>query len=115
MGEAIRESVRMHNFSAGPGELPGPVLEAAAEAVRSYGATGLPLLGLSHRSPAFDAILDEASSNLRALAGIGPDHDVLFLQGGGTLQFSMVPQHLADPAHPPQYLTCGYWSALALE
>lgn len=91
------------------------VLAQAAAAVEEYEDTGLSILGLSHRTDTFEAIVAEASANVRALLAVPAEYEVLFLQGGGTLQFSMVPLHLArGRAVPPDYLRTGYWSRRAV-
>ena len=85
---------RAHNLSGGPGALPAPVLEETARAVERLDGTGDSILGLSHRSARFRAILDDAESSCLSLLGDPPGVRALFLQGGGSLQFSMIPMHL---------------------
>lgn len=103
------------NFSGGPGVLPESVLEALQEALCEVPETGLSLLGISHRSDWFSAVVDELAGNIRALLGLPADYHVLFLQGGATQQFSMLPMSLlAGSAHPAEYLHTGYWSGKAL-
>ncbi|RYE26472.1 MAG: aminotransferase class V-fold PLP-dependent enzyme, partial [Sphingobacteriaceae bacterium] len=80
-----------HNFGAGPGILPHEVLKQSAEAVLDLNGIGLSLLEISHRSPEFEAILNEAVSLVKELLNIPEGYSVLFLQGGASLQFSMVP------------------------
>ncbi len=103
----------IRNFYAGPGALPRSVLVAAQEAVLELPGAGVSILGLSHRSPRFRAILDEAEERVRALLGIPPGYHVLFLQGGGTLQFSMVPLALLRAGAVADYIIGGYWSQKA--
>lgn len=105
-----------HNFSGGPGALPDVVLDQAACAIREVPEVGLSVLGISHRSTWFRDVVDEAEANVRALLGLGADYRVLFLQGGGTLQFSMVPMHLLRrrPGAPGEYVVAGYWSQKAI-
>src|SRR5580658_8360881 len=105
---------RSFNFSAGPGALPDRVLEEAADAVRELPGTGLSILGLSHRSHAFDEIIGEAEQNLRMLLGLEARHRVLFLQGGGSLQFAMVPWHLLR-GRTAEFIVSGYWSQKSVE
>src|SRR5579859_6658074 len=96
------------NFSGGPGAMPESVLAQAQEAVRALPGTGISVLGLSHRSPLFRDLLDEAEERLRALLGLSRDYHVLFLQGGGTLQFSMVPLAMLPPDGVADYVVGGY-------
>jgi phosphoserine aminotransferase len=104
------------NFSAGPGALPQAVLEQARQAILELPETGLSVLGMSHRSAWFEALLEEAERNLRELLSIPQSHAVLFLQGGSSLQFSMIPMNFARPGDPaPRHVRSGYWSAKAIE
>lgn len=103
------------NFSAGPGALPQPVLDETRQAIAAVPGVGLSVLGISHRSDWFAAVVAEAEANLRALLGLPDDFAVLFLQGGATLQFSMVPMLLLRASdRPAEYLRTGYWSAKAI-
>ncbi len=103
------------NFSGGPGALPETVLEQVQEAIVEVPGVGLSVLGISHRSEWFAQVVDELETNIRELLGLGSDYHVLFLQGGATQQFSMVPMHLLrGSAHPAQYLHTGYWSGKPL-
>lgn len=102
------------NFSGGPGALPAGVLEQTREAIVAVPETGISVLGMSHRSDWFRAILDEAEQNLRALMNISDDYAVTFLQGGSSLQFAMIPMNFAaHPSMPPAYVVSGYWSGKA--
>jgi len=104
------------NFSAGPGALPLEVLRQTQEAVIALPETGLSVLGMSHRSAWFEELLVEAENNLRTLLAIPQSHSVLFLQGGSTLQFSMIPLNFAPAAgRAPTHIRSGYWSAKAIE
>jgi len=104
-----------HNFSGGPGALASSVLEEAAGAVRLFEDTGDSILGLSHRSGRFKAMVDGTEAALLALIGAPPGYRVLFLQGGGSLQFSMIPMHLLRGASgSAEYIASGYWSAKAI-
>ena len=106
---------RVHNFGAGPAALPLSVLEQVQAELLDYGGTGMSVLEISHRSAAFEAIIHKAEADLRALAGIGPDHAVLFLQGGATLQFAMVPANLRAAGASADYVLSGHWSKAALQ
>ena len=105
----------LRNFSAGPGALPGTVLAQAQQAVAELPGTGISILGLSHRSALFRAMLDEAEERVRKLLGVPDGYRVLFLQGGGTLQFSMVPMAMLPAGGVADYVVSGYWSRKACE
>jgi phosphoserine aminotransferase len=102
------------NFSGGPGALPAEVLAQASEAIRAVPETGISLLGMSHRTPWFRAVVAEAEDNIRTLLGIPSNYHVLFMQGGGSLQFAMLPMSfLRGKQQPADYVVSGYWSAKA--
>lgn len=103
------------NFSGGPGALPASVLEQLAAAMIEVPEVGLSILGISHRSDWFSAIVAEIEHNIRQLLGIGSNYHVLLLQGGATQQFSMIPMLLLrGRRQPADYLDTGYWSAQAI-
>ena len=104
---------RIFNFSAGPAVLPVPVLEEARENLLSLGETGVGILEHSHRGKAFMAIRDETEANCRKLAGISDQYDVLFLQGGASSQFFMVPMNLLGAGDVADYIVTGSWSKKA--
>ena len=81
----------MYNFSAGPAVLPEEVLKAAAEEMLDYKGTGMSVMEMSHRSKAYETIINEAEADLRDLLAIPDNYKVLFLQGGASQQFAMVP------------------------
>lgn len=100
------------NFSGGPGVLPGCVLEEIQQAIMEVPGTRLSLLGISHRSDWFAAVVTELEDNVRALLGIGKNYHVLMLQGGATQQFSMVPMTLLrGKTRAAEYVQTGYWSS----
>ena len=105
---------RAHNFNAGPAALPLAVLERIREELLDYRGTGMSVMELSHRSPEFEAINHAAEQNLRKLLAIPEDYAVIFVQGGGSLQFSMVPMNLALPGKPVDVLHTGAWTAKAI-
>lgn len=106
---------RAWNFSPGPAILPLTVLERARDELLELPGAGASILEISHRSAAFDAVLDEAEANLRELLAIPQTHRVLFLQGGASLQFSMVPTNLLrGRSTPAEYVLTGSWSTKAL-
>jgi len=103
------------NFSGGPGALPESVLLQAQESIISVPEVGLSILGISHRSDWFAAVITELETNIRNLLGLSKEYHVLFLQGGGTQQFSMVPMALLQgKTSPAEYLHTGYWSGKAI-
>lgn len=103
------------NFSGGPGALPDSVLQQVQEAIRAVPEVGLSILGISHRSDWFAAVVAELEDNIRRLMGLPADYRVLFLQGGATQQFTMLPMSLlAGRSEPADYLHTGYWSGKAL-
>ena len=102
------------NFSGGPGALPASVLRETSVAIDRLPETGLSVLGMSHRSDWFRGVLDEAERNLRVLLNIPDNYHVLFMQGGSSLQFSMLPMNfLRSSGKHAEYIVSGYWSAKA--
>lgn len=105
----------LHNFSGGPGVLPESVLSQLQQAIICEPQTGLSVLGISHRSDWFAAVVAEIGDNIRQLLGLAPDWQVLLLQGGATQQFTMVPMALLGTSGvPADYLHTGYWSGKAI-
>ena len=106
---------RVYNFSAGPAVLPQKVLAEAAEAVRELPGLGISILEISHRSKAIDEVLAEAKMLLTELLGIPAGYSILFLQGGSSLQFSMVPMNLLrGSGRAADYILTGSWASKAL-
>ncbi len=107
---------RVYNFSPGPAVLPMPVLEQARDEMLSLPGVGMSVLEISHRSPAFDQILSETLADLRDLLAIGPDHEIVLLQGGASLQFSMVPMNLLrGRPEKADYILTGTWGATGIK
>lgn len=104
---------RIFNFSAGPAVLPVEVLEEARENLLSLGSTGIGIMEHSHRGKAYLAVHEEAENLCRELAGIPQDYHVLFLQGGASLQFSMVPMNFLPAGATADYFVTGAWSQKA--
>jgi phosphoserine aminotransferase len=103
------------NFSAGPGALPTPVLAQAQAAIDTLPETGLSVLGMSHRSPWFAQVLRDAEQDIRILLDAPSSRRILFLQGGSSLQFSMIPMNFSlAPTAPADYVVSGYWSQKSL-
>ena len=101
---------RIYNFSAGPAVLPMPVLEEAQRDLIALPGVGMSVLEISHRSKPFDEIIQGAEADLRALAGIPDNYKILFLQGGASLQFSMVPMNLLTAGATADYIVTGDWA-----
>ena len=119
MATATASEQRVYNFSAGPAVLPLAVLEQARDEMLCLPGVGASVLEISHRSDAFIQIIEAAEANLRKLLSIGDDYAVLFLQGGGRLQFSMAPmnligEHGARKGKRGDYLLTGSWGKQAL-
>ena len=106
---------RIHNFSAGPAVLPVPVLEEAKRDLLSLPGVGMSVMEISHRSKTFDEIFSRADSGLRELLGVPDNYHVLFLQGGASLQFSMVPMNLLPSEGSADYIITGSWGKKALK
>lgn len=99
------------NFSGGPGALPEVVLNQVQQAIINVPDAGLSILGISHRSDWFENVVRETENNIRTLLGLPSNYHILFLQGGATQQFSMVPMSmLRGKKHPAEYFDTGYWS-----
>jgi phosphoserine aminotransferase len=106
---------RIYNFSAGPAILPEEVLKEAQENLFTLPGVGMSVLEISHRSKTFDEIIQTAEKNMRTLLGIPENYSVLFLQGGATLQFSMVPLNIMPPKNKADYIVTGSWSEKAVK
>ena len=104
---------RVYNFSAGPAILPEDVLKEAQENLFALPGVGMSILEISHRSKTFDNIINEAKADLISLLNLNNDYDVLFLQGGASLQFSMVPLNIMPPKNKADYILTGSWSKKA--
>ncbi len=105
---------RVYNFSAGPAVLPEEVLQEAAREMMDYKGTGMSVMEMSHRSKAFDTIIQEAEADLRDLMHIPSDYKVLFLQGGASLQFAMIPMNLMKN-RVADYIVTGQWAKKAYQ
>ena len=103
---------RVYNFSAGPAVLPEEVLKEAQEEMLDYRGCGMSVMEMSHRSKVFQNIIDEAEADLRDLMGIPSNYKVLFLQGGASLQFSMIPMNLLKNG-VADYIVTGQWAKKA--
>ena len=107
--------MKKHNFSAGPSILPQEVFQQASEAILDFNGSGLSLLEISHRSKDFVAVMDEARAIVKRLMNLGDDYEVLYLQGGASLQFLMVPYNLLSVDGKAAYTNTGTWAAGAIK
>ena len=105
---------RVYNFSAGPAVLPEEVLKECQEEMMNYGGTGMSVMEMSHRSKAFESIINTAEADLRELMNIPDNYKVLFLQGGASLQFAMIPMNLMKNK-VADYIITGQWAKKAFE
>lgn len=105
----------IYNFSAGPAVLPKVVLEQAREEMLDWSGSGMSVMEMSHRSKEFLSIAEDAEQNLRSLIGLGDEYQVLFLQGGASTQFSMIPMNLLHSAKVADYVCTGQWSKKAIK
>jgi phosphoserine aminotransferase len=106
---------RIYNFAAGPAILPEPILKEAQEQLWALPGVGMSILEISHRSKTFDKIIAEAKEGLKSLLSISDDYSLLFLQGGASLQFSMVPMNLMVKNKKADYIVTGSWSKKAVK
>ncbi|MEY5069262.1 MAG: hypothetical protein RLZ47_1124 [Bacteroidota bacterium] len=104
-----------HNFGAGPCILPQEVFKQAAQAVLEWDQTGLSILEISHRTPEFEEVVAETERLVRSLLNVPAGYSVIFLQGGASLQFSMVPMNLLGDGQKAAYLDTGVWANKALK
>jgi len=106
---------RSHNFSAGPATLPLQVIEELQAALPEFKSCQAGIMEISHRSPDFDAVINSAKERFRRLINIPQDYEVLFLQGGASLQFYMLPLNILSPSEKGAYIMTGTWSTKALK
>lgn len=106
---------RVYNFSAGPATLPEPVLEQARDELLCWRNSGLSVLEMSHRGEHFSHIAEELEADFRELLSVPQDYRILFLQGGATAQFSLIPQNILGDKTKACYVNTGFWSEKAIE
>ncbi|MBI4510409.1 MAG: 3-phosphoserine/phosphohydroxythreonine transaminase [Deltaproteobacteria bacterium] len=106
---------RVANFNAGPAALPVPVLERARDELLEFGKSGMSIMEHSHRGKAYEGVHNEAIALLREILAIPETHHVLFLQGGASLQFAMVPMNFLGAGKSADYINTGHWSERAIE
>ena len=104
-----------HNFNAGPSILPQPVFEEASRAILDFNGTGLSVLEIGHRTPLFEAVLDEAVALVKELMQLDENKEVLFLHGGASTQFFQVPMNFLSPEKKAAYLDGGVWGSKAIK
>jgi phosphoserine aminotransferase len=105
---------RVYNFSAGPAVMPEPVLERARDELLNFGGSGMSVMEMSHRSKDYEKVIERAETGLRQNMGIPDDYAVLFLQGGASLQFGMIPMNLAIAGMPVDVIHTGSWTKKAM-
>ena len=106
---------KVYNFNAGPAILPQPVLEQAQQELRDYQGRGMSILEMSHRSKEYEAINSQAEAAFKRLLGVDDDYRVLFLQGGASMQFAMLPLNFLPAGATADYLVNGAWGEKAYE
>lgn len=105
----------IHNFNAGPSILPKEVFEQAAQAILDYNGSGLSILEIGHRTPLFEAVMEEARALVKELMQLDEKHEVLFLHGGASTQFMQVPMNLLDDKETAAYTDTGVWGTKAIK
>ena len=106
---------RIYNFNPGPAALPLPVLQEAQKDLLNYKGEGISILEMSHRSKTFDGIIKDAERLMKEIMGIPDNYNVLFMQGGATLQFAAVPLNLLGEGQFAEYVNTGSWSTKAIK
>jgi len=106
---------RIYNFNAGPAALPLPVLEEIRDTTLNYKGSGMSITEVSHRSPWFDDVIQDAAARVKRLMALGDDFHVLFLQGGASMQFCMIPMNLLSEGRTADYVNTGTWATKAIE
>ncbi|MDP9352323.1 MAG: aminotransferase class V-fold PLP-dependent enzyme, partial [Chloroflexota bacterium] len=104
---------RVYNFNPGPAILPREVIEQAQAELPDYHGTGMSILEISHRSAEYESINAQAESRIKSILGLGDEYRVLFIQGGASTQFSMVPMNFLAPGKTADYILTGTWSEKA--
>jgi len=106
---------RIYNFNAGPAILPLPVLEEIRDEFINYKGSGMSITEVSHRSKWFDDVINEAIERTKRLLNLNDNYQVLFIQGGASMQFCMIPMNLALNGKPVDYLNTGSWATKAIK
>src|SRR5580704_5757367 len=106
---------KVYNFNAGPAMLPPTVLEQVQTELRDYRGTGMSIMEMSHRSKEFEAVNAQAEATFKRLLGVGEGYRVVFVQGGASTQFAMLPMNFLPPGRPADFLMTGAWAEKAHE
>src|SRR5512144_673690 len=106
---------RVFNFNPGPAALPLEVLEQAQAELLDFKSTGMSVMEISHRSKEFESVIQTAEADLRELLGIPTNYKIMFLQGGASLQFAMVPMNLRPTGASADYIVTGSWGKKAVD
>ena len=107
--------MKVYNFNAGPAVLPSVVMERAQKEFCDYQGSGCGVMEHSHRNKLFDAILAKASGNIREIMNVPENYDIVYIQGGASMQFAMIPMNLYVPGHVMQFADTGTWSSKAIK
>ena len=105
---------RVFNFGAGPAALPFPVLQKAQAELLNFNGCGMSIMEMSHRSPAYQEVIDAANAGIRKIMNVSDDYEVLFLQGGASMQFAMIPLNLCAQGQVADYVNTGSWAKKAI-
>ena len=106
---------KVHNFSAGPAILPQSAIDASVAALQNFAGTGLSLIEVSHRSKEFEAVVDEAVKLVKDVLNLNDDYDVIFMQGGASLQFDLIPMNWLGEGETAVYTNTGVWANRAIK
>lgn len=106
---------KIHNFSAGPAILPQAAIDASVEALQNFAGTGLSLIEVSHRSKEYEAVVSEACQLVKDILGLNDEYSVVFLQGGASLQFDMLPMNFLGENETAAYVNTGVWAGRAIK
>jgi phosphoserine aminotransferase len=106
---------KVHNFSAGPAILPQSAIDASVEALKNFAGTGLSLIEISHRSKEYEAVVNEATQLVKDILGLSDEYAVVFLQGGASLQFDMIPMNWLGENQTAAYVNTGVWASRAIK
>lgn len=106
---------KVHNFSAGPAILPPSAIDASIEALKNFAGTGLSLIEVSHRSKEYEAVVNEATDLVKSILGLNDEYAVIFLQGGASMQFDMIPMYFLGENEKAAYVNTGVWASRAIK
>jgi phosphoserine aminotransferase len=106
---------KIHNFSAGPAILPQSAIDASIEALKNFSGTGLSLIEVSHRSKEYEAVVAEATQLVKDILKLGDDYEVVYLQGGASFQFDMLPYNFLGDGQTAAYTNTGVWASRAVK